>query len=130
MIRTVPVLALIAAPAFAEVPLSAEAFEAYVTGKTLIYSDRYGPFGIEEYLPDRKVRWSYLDGECEEGMWYAAGSQVCFVYESIPTPQCWQFFQGDGGLAARFENNPEALEVYQTGETDEPLYCPPPWLGS
>ena len=37
MRRLAVVLALIAAPALAEAPMSGDAFEAYTTGKTLLY---------------------------------------------------------------------------------------------
>ena len=47
-------------------PLSAEAFEAYTTGKTLTYATRGAstPYGVEEYLPGRRVVWSFVGGEC------------------------------------------------------------------
>lgn len=129
MFRALIILTL-ALPANAEeAPLSAEAFEAWVTGKTLTYSDALGTFGIEEYLRNRRVRWSYLDGTCEEGFWYAEGQSICFLYEEIVAPQCWRFFLRNGRLVALFEADPEPRAVYQTGETDEPLICPGPKVG-
>ena len=120
----------LASPLAAEdLPVSPEAFEAYVAGKTLSYSSGIGPYGAEEYLENRRVRWSYLDGECQEGSWYSNGDQICFVYEAIDGPQCWQFYFRSGRLMARFENNPMATELYETRQMDEPLMCLGPKVG-
>ena len=113
-----------------DAPLSAEAFETYVEGKTLSFSNRFGPFGAEDYLEGRRVRWSYLDGECLEGRWYPEGSHICFVYDDIPTPQCWSFYLTGGALMARFENRPGGTELYETAELDEPLMCLGPRIGA
>lgn len=109
--------------------LSPEAFEARVTGRTLTYSSGGQPYGAEEYLDDRRVRWSFLDGECQEGHWYVAGDQICFVYEDIPEPQCWQFYERGSRLLARFENDPAQTELYETASVDEPLMCLGPRIG-
>ena len=124
------VLACLPLTAFGEeTPLSAEAFDAYVTGKTISYSSNGLPFGAEDYLDGRRVRWSYLDGDCLEGTWYPQGSMICFVYETIPEPQCWSFFLDRGGLIARFENRPDARPLYEMSERSEPLVCPGPRIG-
>jgi len=113
----------------ADRPVSPSEFESIVTGKTLSYSTRGMEYGAEEYFEGRRVRWSYLDGACEEGQWYPAGEQVCFVYDELPSPQCWQFYMRDGRLLARFENNPEATELYELDRRDEPLMCLGPKVG-
>jgi hypothetical protein len=118
-----------ALPATAETPLTPEEFEAYVTGKTLTYSSRGIPFGIEEYREGRRVVWSYLDGQCEDGAWYAAGDMICFVYEAFPEHQCWTFYLRDGGLFARFRNDPDATELYETHQSREPMQCLGPKVG-
>mgnify|MGYP007056300764 CR=1 FL=1 len=41
---------LLATPALAETPITPEAFEAHVTGKTITYRQFESVFGIEEYL--------------------------------------------------------------------------------
>ena len=110
-------------------PLTPEEFEARVTGKTLMYGFEGQPYGGEDYLPDRKVRWSFLDGRCKDGYWYPSGNEICFVYEDNPTPQCWIFYPRDEGLVAQFANNDEYQELYQTGETDDPLMCLGPEVG-
>lgn len=113
----------------ADRPVSPSEFESIVTGRTLSYSTRGMEYGAEEYFDGRRVRWSYLDGECEEGEWYPSGEQVCFVYDELPSPQCWQFYMRDGRLLARFENNPEATELYELDRRDEPLMCLGPRIG-
>lgn len=110
-------------------PLSAEDFEAYVTGKTLMYGFEGQPYGGEDYLENRKVRWSFLDGRCKDGYWYPSGEEICFVYEDDPAPQCWIFFRRGSTLTAQFANNDEYQELYETGESDEPLMCLGPEVG-
>jgi hypothetical protein len=123
-------LCLLASPAAAaDIPVSPEQFEARVLGQTLSYSTGGAEYGAEEYLNNRRVRWSFLDGTCQEGEWYASGEQICFVYEDVPNPQCWQFYMRNGRLMARFENDPMATELYETSRRDEPLLCPGPKVG-
>ena len=129
MLRVTLLAVLLAASATAQTPLSAAEFEAYVTGKTLTYSEGGFAYGIEEYLPDRRVRWSYLDGECQDGTWYEAGEMICFAYEAYEEHQCWTFFLGPRGLSARFENDPEATELIETAQSEEPMLCLGPRTG-
>ena len=110
-------------------PMTAAEFEAYTTGRTLTYSALGQDFGIEEYLENRRVRWSFLDGDCEDGIWYPAGEMICFVYETFPDPQFWTFYDEGGGLRALFMNDPEATELYETRMSDEPLLCLGPEVG-
>ncbi len=114
----------------AEPAMSAAEFEAYVTGRTLTYaSDGGGPYGAEQYLPNRRVIWTFLDGECQEGIWYEDAGQICFLYDFAPEPQCWTFWEGGAGLIARFENDPEARELYEVRQSAEPLRCLGPEVG-
>ena len=119
---------LLATPVVAETPLSPAEFEAMVEGRTLSYATGGVPYGAEEYLRDRRVRWSHLDGACEEGRWYAAGDEVCFVYEGIEAPQCWQFFKRDEGLVAEFRNS-ASPELYELSAMRAPLQCMGPEVG-
>lgn len=123
-------LALSTLPALADTPVAPEEFEARVAGRTLEYASGEGaPFGAEEYLENRRVRWTYFDGNCQEGRWYPAGDQVCFVYDDVPSPQCWRFYLRDGRLLARFENLPGATELYETRDRSGPLQCLGPEVG-
>ena len=86
-------------------------------------------YGAETYFEGRRVRWSFLDGDCTEGEWYVAADLICFVYEDIPNHQCWKFYLRGGQLMARFENDPLASEVYSTHERADPLICLGPDVG-
>ena len=122
-------LAILALPLHAGEPLSPEAFEAYSTGKTLYYGTGGQPYGVEEYLENRRVRWSFLDGQCKAGRWYEDLDLICFVYEDNPMPQCWSFYLEGGALVAHFENEPSDVPYYEVGEADEPMLCLGPEIG-
>ena len=104
-------------------------FEAYATGKTLYFGNFGEAYGGEEYLENRRVRWSFLDGDCKEGYWYEAGEQICFVYEDNPDPQCWSFTRTPRGLIARFEDDPEGTELYEAEDIGEEMLCYGPDVG-
>ena len=120
---------LCATSAAPQTAMTAEEFDAYTRGKTLTYSDNGQVFGVEEYLDNRRVRWSYNDGECQDGRWFENGPLICFVYDAIGTPQCWTFRLGANGLIAQFENDPSDRPIYETGQSDEPLLCLGPPVG-
>lgn len=110
-------------------PMTAAEFEAYVTGKTLYYGRSGTAYGAEIYHENRRVTWSFLDGECKDGYWYDDGPNICFVYEDRPEPQCWTFERGTGGLTARFENNPDSEALYEAQNLDEEMVCLGPRIG-
>ncbi len=123
LFRPAAVLALLLSPlaAMAQSPMTAAEFEAYATGKTLTYAQDGRVFGTEQYLPDRRVRWAFTAQECQEGHWYEADGQICFVYETEADPQCWQFWQDGGRLRARFAGDPEGTELAATIAKGPPL---------
>ena len=51
-------------PAWAQDTLSAAEFDAFTKGKTLFYGTLGAPYGAEVYHDNRRVQWSFLDGEC------------------------------------------------------------------
>ncbi len=111
-------------------PLSAEAFDQYTKGKTLFYGAEGSPYGAERYMSGRRVIWTFLDGNCQEGEWYENQTgQICFVYENNQVPQCWSFQKGPDGLIAQFENNPEATILYEANENGEEMVCHGPKVG-
>lgn len=122
-------LALLILPAAAHSQMSAAEFDAYTRGKTFYYGSLGQPYGGEEYLDDRRVRWSFLDGRCIDGEWYEDGGLICFVYEDRPDPQCWSFHESGSGLTARFENDPGEIELYEVEQSAEPLMCLGPDVG-
>ncbi len=116
-------------PVIAETPLSGAEFDAYTQGKTLYFNSGGTSYGVEEYLPGRKVRWSFLDGRCKEGDWYTSGSEICFRYEDGTGPQCWTFFRDAGGLRARFQGDSDSSDLYEARQSDEPMLCLGPEVG-
>lgn len=129
MLRYIFALCLLATPALADPAMSGAEFEAYATGKTLHYGYSGQPYGGEEYLEGRRVRWSFLDGKCKDGIWYEDAGNICFVYEDEPEPQCWSFEQRASGLVAKFQNNPDYEELYEVEHKNEPLLCLGPEVG-
>lgn len=124
------ILSLLApAAALAQSPMSADAFDDYTRGKTLFYGSDGAAYGVERYLDDRRVIWSFLDGDCQKGIWYEDAGQICFLYEDRLDPQCWTFYQGPSGLIARFENDPEATELYEAEDIGEEMLCYGPDVG-
>jgi len=122
-------LAFFVHPALARAPLTAEEFEAHVTGKTVTYRQGLSHFGIEEYLPGRKVQWSVAPGECQYGSWYPEDSYICFVYEYDPVPHCWTFWKEDGALVALSDTVQPGEELYEVDRSETPLACPGPDIG-
>ena len=104
-------------------------FEAYSTGKTLTYADNGQVYGIEQYLPNRRVRWAFVDDTCRIGYWYENGQEICFVYEHDATPQCWTFHLNEGKLKARFVADPPRAALSEVNQTPEPLLCTGPDVG-
>ncbi|WP_417473392.1 hypothetical protein [Leisingera sp.] len=129
LIPLLAALVLPASPAPAAEPLGAEAFDRYTQGRTLYYGFGGDLYGVERYLPGRRVIWSFLDGRCQEGRWYEEAGQICFIYENRPDPQCWRFELGPRGLTAQFENDPAATELYEAEDIGEDMLCLGPDVG-
>lgn len=122
--------ALGSTPARAEDPMSAAEFEAYTTGRSLVFGFEGQAYGGEDYLPGRRVRWSFLDGRCQDGSWYQEGDAICFDYQGQDGPVCWHFFATPGGLSADLLNAEPPQILYEIGEADEPLLCFGPEVGA
>ena len=122
-------LALSAQTAGAQTALSGAEFDEYTQGKTLFYGFEGQVYGVERYLPNRRVIWSFLDGQCKEGVWYQREDQICFVYEDRLDPQCWVFTKSGGGLIAQFEGDPQATELYEAEDLGEEMVSLGPEVG-
>ncbi|SFD93310.1 hypothetical protein [Roseivivax sediminis] len=132
MIRALALALTLATPALAAETgaMSGAEFDAYTEGKTLYFGQDGAAYGVERYLPDQRVVWSFLDGECKTGRWYEQSGQICFVYEDNPTPQCWSFYRApQGGLRAVFENDPARTTLYEARQDEEPMLCKGPDVG-
>jgi hypothetical protein len=127
--RSLFALLLLASPAFAEDPLTAEDFDALTLGRTMTWSEFGSVYGTEEYLPDRRVRWSVVGDDCKLGHWYAEGPAICFQYEDDLNPDCWIITRAGNGLTARYTTNPPETEPVVVMETTDPPACFGPKVG-
>ena len=125
MFRPIAILAVLSLPSQILANMTAEEFEAYTTGKTLFYALNGEDFGVERYKENRRVEWSFLDGECTQGVWYETNGLICFEYENWDTPQCWTFDLGAQGLIAEFATPGEDgfRNQYTAYEKDEEMIC-------
>lgn len=122
---------LTALPATAQSTMTAEEFDAYSRGKTLYFGRGGEAYGAERYYDNRRVEWSFLDGDCKAGFWYERDDGlICFEYEDRNEPQCWSFRRSPGGLIARFEDNPAETELYEAQDTDKEMVCKGPDVGA
>ena len=110
--------------------MSAEEFDRFTRGKTFYYGVDGQAYGAEEYLPNQRVIWTFLDGRCQNGIWYEDNGMICFEYDHLEDRQCWSFRESPrGGLIARFQDDPGELELYEVERSPEPLVCPGPDVG-
>lgn len=123
MLRLLAPLMLLPLAATAEEPLGAAEFEAFVKGRTLTFSVGDEAYGIERYLPGRRVIWSFLDGRCEDGIWYEDDGAICFDYAFTDAPQCWALYPEGDGLRAVFLNDPAQSGYYLAQDGEEELIC-------
>ena len=121
---------LAALPLAAQTPMTAAEFERFTSGKTLFFGLRGEPYGVEKYMENRRVRWSFLDGQCKDGEWFAAqNNQICFVYEDSPEQHCWQFFLDGDQFSARVGDDPNVVPLYEAQDTSEKMLCLGPDIG-
>ncbi|WP_050523263.1 hypothetical protein [Pseudorhodobacter wandonensis] len=113
----------------AQTNMTGQEFEAYATGKTLTYASNGQVYGVEQYLPNRRVRWAFIDDTCRIGHWYEDAGEICFVYEHDATPQCWTFHMEGSKLMARFVSEPPETELKEVNQTSDPLVCTGPDVG-
>ena len=127
--RLALILILAAAPALAETPLTAEDFDALTQGRTMTWAEFGTVYGVEQYLPNRRVRWAVVGDDCKAGHWYPEGPAICFRYEDDPEPDCWLVTRSATGLIARYSTNPPEAEPVVIEDTAEPPACLGPEVG-
>lgn len=120
------ILATLSGAAQAEdAPLSAEAFERIVEGKTMDTHDLTGRYGVETFLPGRRAIWRDAE-QCLEGTWRLEGEMICFDYIGVPTPFCWTYHDRGGWLEAWLDgdrsNDPIRLYPAETVVTCEGFF--------
>ncbi|WP_246002127.1 hypothetical protein [Pacificibacter maritimus] len=118
----------VAQQTFAAEPLTGAQFDAYATGKTLTFAENGKPYGSEQYLPNKRVRWAAGSQTCLEGRWYEEADQICFAYQDNSAPQCWTFYLEDDKLIAEFDAG-ESTVVYEAWDSLGSLSCMAPGLG-
>ena len=124
-------LMLLALPASAQTPMTADEFEAYVTGRTLTFGMDGQVYGIEEFRPGRQTTWAFMTEECRKGQWFPRDEQICFIYEGDApgVEHCWIFWKDEGGLGARFMGDGGGTELYEALNSPQPLVCRGPEVG-
>jgi len=120
-----------ALPASAEEPMTAAEFDSYTQGLTLSFSIDGTPYGVEQYLPGRRVRWTFIGDQCQDGIWFERNQNICFLYENAPmNEQCWQFFSTGDGLRAVFQGpDGPTTELYEVQQNNAPMACMGPNVG-
>jgi hypothetical protein len=129
--RVLICLALLHMPqaALAQDALDAAAFEARTLGRTITYSYQGNAYGSEQYLPGNRVLWAFTGSACKAGRWFQKDAQICFLYDTLPEPQCWTFHDDGGKLIARFQGDSIAAPLVSLQESPAPLTCGGPDLG-
>lgn len=127
--RALAVLLLSATPALAETPLTGAEFDALTLGRSMTWSEFGAVYGVEHYLPDRRVRWAAVGQDCKLGHWYEDGPAICFKYEDDIQPDCWIITRSADGFSASYTtSSPDAAPVV-VAETPDPPACFGPEVG-
>ena len=124
MTRTAFLLVLLANAARAEEPMTAAEFEAYVEGRIMSFGTTSNPsYGVEQYLPNRRVLWSTGNGECTNGVWYESKGDICFRYDGDPEAKCWAIYRDGEGIRAEFTTRPNTTVIFEIEDYTVPLTC-------
>lgn len=119
-------LALIAAPAWAEEPMTGEAFRALTEGWTLHFQNADGEYyGTEQFLSDGRTVWLRAGGQCHDGVWVEDGDRICFLYEVGVS--CWRLFpEGADGFSAQSADGGanDGARISAFRKDRSPLVCP------
>ena len=122
--RKLLILLALATPAAADDRMNAAEFESYVTDRTITFrTDFIELFGVERYLPGRRVIWSTFDGQCLYGVWFESKGDICFRYEGDPEHKCWAIYDTPQGMRGEFTTRPNTTVIYELPERDDPLIC-------
>lgn len=122
--RSLAICLFLAAPLQAQDAMTGPEFDAYVTGKTITFRTETNPnFGIERYLPNRRVMWSAFDGTCKYGVWFESKGDICFRYNDVQVPQCWTIYDEPDGLRGLYTTNPNTTVIFELLDREEPLIC-------
>ena len=124
MIRVILFGLILATPVTAQSPMTAEEFDAYATGRIMSFGSVGDPtYGVEQYLPGRRVIWSTGNGDCTNGVWYESKGDICFRYDGDPEPKCWAIYREGDGIRAVFTNRPNTTVIFEVEDYTVPLIC-------
>ncbi len=122
--RSLLLVLTLANPATAQDSMTGAEFDAYVTGRTITFRTDLNPsYGIERYLPGRRVMWSTFDGICQYGVWFESKGDICFRYEHDPEHKCWTIYDEPGGLRGVFTTRPNTTVIYEIPDREDLLIC-------
>lgn len=98
-------------------PLTTEAFERFVEGRTMDTYDQTGRYGVETFLPGRRSIWRDA-AQCLEGSWRPEGDLICFFYEGDPEPFCRSYHDRGGWLMSWLDGDrgTEPIMLYPAEE--------------
>ena len=120
---------LTAAAGQAQTLMTSDEYEAWSMGQTLDYAIDGAVYGSERHLPGRKTLDAGLGEPCTEGLWFAQGDAICFVYAAHDATHCWHFWrEGDQVLAKPVGEDPGAAPREVTVSPTQ-LSCPGPDVG-
>ncbi|MEO1639179.1 MAG: hypothetical protein AAFU41_08030 [Pseudomonadota bacterium] len=122
--RSVLALLLLATPAIADDRMTGAEFEAHVEGRTITFRSGLNPlYGVERYLPGRRVMWSSEEGICQYGVWFESKGDICFRYEHDPEHKCWAITMEPEGMRVEFTTRPGTLTIFEVPDVETPLIC-------
>ncbi len=117
-------LVLLCGNAQAQERMDADAFDAYVTGRTITFRTDINPtYGTERYMEGQRVMWSSAAGICQYGVWFESKGDICFRYEGDPEHKCWTVYDEPAGLRGVYTTRPPFTVIYEVTERTEPLIC-------
>jgi hypothetical protein len=126
-------LAVFAAPALAETPLTPAEFAAHIGTDTLTYDYSSGDRGTADYGPNRTLRWAFAGAPCFNGTWFPRDDEICFASEDGTLSACWLFYNRTNGLHGiatfRASGDTAPLEIFEIARTTAPLACDLPHVG-
>ena len=129
----ISLLCLFGSPSVAqngETIITPEEFETLSQSKTLFFYRDGQIYGAEQFFKGRQSTWKFADGECDRGIWFPKGDQICFQYQANPGTQCWHFLKTKDGFSARFLGNEPSLDLKLRTINRAELICDYPDLNS
>lgn len=124
MLRWIAFALIAATPVSADATMDAADFDAHVTGRTITFrTDTIDTYGVERYMPGRRVMWSSVEGICQYGVWFESKGDICFRYENDPEHKCWTIHSDPDGIRGVYTTKPPFTVIYEVPDAQTPLIC-------